>query len=538
MSEFDQLGSELHQVRSVKALAQQRLFESEEKAKQLKVEQEQIQRSFDPQNPNDARRLAQLQRRLVAANAVVEQARGEYSRLLDIEQNTFKRFFDFSDPRNQLSRLDDLYPILLMPLRIETRWRVQERQLWVRVYPDDVAVDSFEPTLSEVEVRSGQRFWATMWAAGGVEDQQRAAWRGLVASHGVGRAAWIKQQVVPLNPNQPVKADTQDEILVIPTTQPPSGVDAAALITYWKAVWLADGNAQALTAARAAMVAIVGEDHAAELIEQYAPYNLDETPASKPKADVALAVEFLSFPAPDDTATKRNSWSQPARTTVMPDRLVLLCYQGNQAEPIINELGNMIPSPLILTPDPSAASADQVHLEDGELVVSDEMRWVVDFDRAVSIGMGFRINLSQWSDPQWQRGLSRLLVAGLRLSGGATSGKALLETLINNHHYSAKGLSLLPQGSPTNNTDASGAGLRGAAFLGGLVSSAAICSAVIGRISCASSLPTRLTLVDTSCQTNSPSPGDVSNSITDSASLARQSSQRSKSLAAMVTGTR
>ena len=86
-----------------------------------------------------------------------------------------------------------------MPLRIETRWRVQERQLWVRVYPDDATVDSFEPTLSEVEVKSGQRFWAGMWAAGGVEGSaaRRVARVGCQSwSRG---AAWIKQQYLPLS---------------------------------------------------------------------------------------------------------------------------------------------------------------------------------------------------------------------------------------------------------------------------------------------------------------------------------------------------
>ncbi len=458
MSEFDQLGGELHQARSNKTTAQQQLFESLEKVKQLQAAQEQLQRSFDPQSPNDEQQMALLRRRLESANGAAVKARFEHDRLSQLEQGIFNRFGELTDPRKQIINLDDQYPILLMPLRIETRWRVQERQLWVRIYPDDASVDSFEPTLSEVEVASGQRFWAGMWSAGGVEAQQRAAWRGLVASHGVGRAAWIKQQYLPLSPSLPPKVDPEDEILVIPTSNRPSAADSGLLVTYWKAVWLADGDVPALNMARATLVAAVGEAHAAELIAQYAPQNIDEKPATKVKDAVALSVEFLTFPAPDDTATKRNSWSQPARTTIMPDRLVLLGYQGNLNTPVINELGNPIPSPLILTPDPSAASADQVHLENGDLVVSDDMRWVVDFDRAVSVGMGFKINLSQWTQDQWMRGLSRLMVLGIRLSGGASGGKQLLETLISDHHYSAKGFSLLPQGAPTNNTDASGAG--------------------------------------------------------------------------------
>ncbi|MCA0454431.1 MAG: hypothetical protein LCI00_10690 [Chloroflexi bacterium] len=456
MAEFDQIGGELHQARSEKAAAHQQLFESQERVKQLEAEQAALERSFDPQNPADERRLALLKRRLTSANGAVVKARDAHNRAIELEQSTFHRFFDFTDPRKNLSGLDDQYPILLMPLRLETRWRVAERELWVRVYPDDCSVDSFEPTLSEVEVTSGQRFWAGMWAAGGVEAQQRAAWRGLVASHGAGRAAYIIQQYLPLNPTQPTKADPEDMILVITTTQPLNAAETAALTTYWQAVWLADEDVAALNAARVALVAAVGEARADELIDAYTPQNVDEKPATKAKPDVALSVEFLAFPAPDDVPTKRNSWSQPARTNVMPDRFVLLGYRGGQTDPVINELGSQIPSPLILTPDPSADEADQVHLEDGDLVVGEEMKWVVDFDRALEVGMAFKINLKQWTDIEWQRGLSRMMVIGVRLSGGAAGGKTLLEGLIHNHHYSNKGFSLLPQGSATNNTEAEG----------------------------------------------------------------------------------
>jgi len=42
---------------------------------------------------------------------------------------------------------------------------------------------------------------------------------------------------------------------------------------------------------------------------------------------------------------------------------------------------------------------------------------------------------------------------GLRLSSSATQSEALVEELLDNHHFSSDGLSILPQGTPTNNTD-------------------------------------------------------------------------------------
>ena len=58
-----------------------------------------------------------------------------------------------------------------------------------------------------------------------------------------------------------------------------------------------------------------------------------------------------------------------------------------------------------------------------------------------------------------------------------------------------------------SSSDAAATGLRGLGFFAGFGSSASRSSAVIGRISCASSLATRLTRVETSCQANSPSSG-------------------------------
>ena len=68
------------------------------------------------------------------------------------------------------------------------------------------------------------------------------------------------------------------------------------------------------------------------------------------------------------------------------------------------------------------------------------------------------------------------------------------------------------------------------AFFAGFGSSAARSSSVIGRINCASSLATRLTRVETSCQANSPSAGARQQRHHALGASSRQSSQRSKSL--------
>ncbi|NGZ09582.1 MAG: hypothetical protein CV088_09360 [Nitrospira sp. LK70] len=83
-------------------------------------------------------------------------------------------------------------PLLLLPIRLETRFR--GNQLRIRVYPDTVHVDSFERRLTEVEMQWGKRFWQQTQLAKNT-DEQRNVWTQLVQVFGTQRAAWIAKQV-------------------------------------------------------------------------------------------------------------------------------------------------------------------------------------------------------------------------------------------------------------------------------------------------------------------------------------------------------
>ncbi len=89
-------------------------------------------------------------------------------------------------------------PLLLLPVRLETRFR--GNQLLVRVYPDAVHVDSFEPRLTEVEIEWRTRFWQQTKLAKNEPDpearkaKERNAWKQLVQVFGPQRAAWIAKQ--------------------------------------------------------------------------------------------------------------------------------------------------------------------------------------------------------------------------------------------------------------------------------------------------------------------------------------------------------
>ena len=372
-------------------------------------------------------------------------------------------FDPHSDPRKEVERLQDGSPFLLFPVRLETRFktiveddRTQREQLWVRVFPDTCLVDTFEATLADVELASARAYWRGIWRAGAVEADERAAWAGLVASHGSGRAAWIVDTYHPANEgDKPVKAASTDVILVVSTETPLPGAERTAVATFWRAVWRADGDAAGESAARAALEAAVGAARASELVDQTRPFNFDDRPAPpQTPATAASSVAFIVLP---DVSTKDQSWTQAPTVDLLPDRFVLILEAGEQRT---EHLGRPVPSPLIVGPDPFAPPAEQLHQEDGELVFPDELAWMADFDRALADGLGFKIDLTP---VEARRGFDRLLVVGVRVSGDEREGAEALATLLAHHQYGRSGFSLLPQGTPTNNTQGTGSGFtRGA----------------------------------------------------------------------------
>ena len=438
MSEFASDRETLNRLRQQAADAERTRLVSRARLRQAEQARGDFARRAQPGDRGDAERLRQLDLALERARreADVETLRGRGS-IAELS-GALHDFSQRYDPRRSLSELDDGTPLLLFPLRVETRFKRLETgtELWVRVFPDECLVDSFEPLLSDSERGEGRRFWMRWWRAAGAEVDQRAAWQMLVASTSSPRAAWIIRELRPQNEaDEPVKATPNEIILVVPCASLPSAAEQTAIAQYWIARWrepaAVHGTAPPLT-----------------------PFNLaDEPTAPATRATAAVRVAFLVLVDEETDTTTTGSWNSAPVTRVLPERLVLRLEQAGA--PPLELIGAAIPSPLHVGPDPDAPEADQLSQDTGVLNVPQHLRWMVDFDEAIKSGMAFRVPLSA---AQAASGFDRLMVIGVRMSSDAAASAETLRELIAHHRFGASGFALVGQGAATNNTESANAG--------------------------------------------------------------------------------
>ena len=208
-----------------------------------------------------------------------------------------------------------------------------------------------------------------------------------------------------------------------------SEVDAGR--AYWTAIWR-DPDA-GLTAWQT-LLQIVPTPRAAWVVLETTPRNVGSDHA---EADP-------DFP---DPALKIGDWTRAVEARLLPDRFVALGFRGGQE--VARHPGNAIVEPLAVTLAPDASASQRQDVSGDGLEVDEAVRWTVDFDRAVEIGMGMRMPIT---GVDLEDGFDELLVVGVKGSLPPESTSAELTTLFEEHHY-GRGLAFLAQGTPTNNTE-------------------------------------------------------------------------------------
>jgi hypothetical protein len=346
-------------------------------------------------------------------------------------------------PREALRNLEDRTPFLLFPVRIETIFVPQSTpagqsntELWVRIYPDDIAVHTHEKILTDVEVNAGELYWVELVVAQHLRAERdrrcRAAWSHLVELMGGPRASWVASQTKPSDWDS-LAADFAAKTLIdfllsidrgFFDNLPTSSLSAVTHTALKNAVAANDGDAFSLLA---------------------------ENQGWFDQVNTAVRTRITGFPAQD--LTKTDSWTRAPRTNILPDRFVLLLYDTDASAP--REIpGAMIPDTVFLGPDPLDAKAAFTTL-DNALTLSGNFDWISNFDHAIAQGMGFRVPLT---DDEARVGFSKVLVLGVRLSEDASNSAAALAELIDNHQFGPKGFSIVAQGTATNNTQSNGTG--------------------------------------------------------------------------------
>ncbi len=157
-----------------------------------------------PLNPDIFAEIQQLQPALDAAAGAVEQAKADYDEAM--------RVYDEAARMSPLFEADNADPVLLLPVRMEAIYADSggATELRIRVYPDDVHVDSYEPALTDGERQAGIAYWRAVRSAADDVTRRQAAWQALAGAWGGARAVWVRDSLTPLNapPNDPQFPDT------------------------------------------------------------------------------------------------------------------------------------------------------------------------------------------------------------------------------------------------------------------------------------------------------------------------------------------
>ena len=213
-------------------------------------------------------------------------------------------------------------------------------------------------------------------------------------------------------------------------------VEKAAGEAYWTGIWEAkEGDTGAITVLRRKLAGIVGAHRAVWVANKTMPDNQGEK--DKPKYP---DFETIEGAGPVMAALLPKRW-----TYRVYDLGMSVLYKGECEEPVAEHLAMA----------PSLGSVDEKVRDEGEddgddhvdeFLKQQNLRWMVDFERAKKVGMAFEIAL-EGTRPRF----GAIVVAGARDDGALKQAEALDNQL--RAHWYTDGADVLPQGTPTNNTE-------------------------------------------------------------------------------------
>src|SRR5687768_15116334 len=123
MGEFDDLHKTLGHARSMRDDVSLQLRAARERQQNLERRIEALSRSGRDGDSETDRQIETLRQQVAQQTERVNRLHSERDRLAGVEDATFNDFVRFSDPTANISRLSAAHPIVLFPVRIETRFK-------------------------------------------------------------------------------------------------------------------------------------------------------------------------------------------------------------------------------------------------------------------------------------------------------------------------------------------------------------------------------------------------------------------------------
>lgn len=208
---------------------------------------------------------------------------------------------------------------------------------------------------------------------------------------------------------------------------------------YWRTVWRAGNDEERRKAAWRQLAERYEPQRASWVAWHTRPVNPQDRPANPVGPEQPLSPE-PRFPEPPQLNIQADSWTRPPWTRVLPDYWLAIAYLNGAVISIAQ--GSPISDPLSLGPSPDS----ELSVAEDQPPVDEGMKWMIDFEEAVRVGMGLRLIL-----PPSIASLDRLIVFGVKASLNSDDSAGRLAELITAQNYT-QGFSFLAPGTPSNNT--------------------------------------------------------------------------------------
>jgi len=384
---------------------------------------------------------------LNTAQKTLEDKRGALAKATTTAETARKQFEQFAEMRIAVSNLDNNTPVLLLPLRLQTRYQIIKHI--ARNCPPALLVDFNKITnaATKLEIRKHLPILTPKAdPMAGVSSQAH-----LLSNL---ETPQVKNLIATLN-NSPTglkrwqKTEDKyelwvrffpDEIFLQTHETALTESEIKSGINFWNAMLVAqkpgttDVKARQITAWEQLQAGFTAA-RAAWIARAMRPDNFPEKELPTGKT--------LNFPGTD---RKSDAWTIPPRTDLLPERIAIRLFFKNGG--IREVTGNPVPDTLQLGFDPDEQDETAFSTRETSLELPAAIRWLTDFDEAEKIGMAVRIPLSK---AEFSGGIAKMVALGVKTGADPAEGSKLMEQLFENHRFKTNGMAFLPHGTPTNN---------------------------------------------------------------------------------------